>query len=144
MHCNCIHNSPKLEIALALEKGKATHSSILAWSSIVHGITKSWTQLSDFHFHFHSSVGEWTKKMPCIHTSEKHSTIKRNKLLINTTCLFIITNKYIMLKSSMMSERSLIDSIYTEFQNKQNYLMMKKSGSRPGVNCKGSWENLHK
>ena len=43
-----------------------------------------------------------------------------------------------MLKSSMMSERSLIDSIYTEFQNKQNYLMMKKSGSRPGVNCKGS------
>ena len=31
-----------------LEKGKATHSSILAWR-----IAKSWTQLSDFHFHFH-------------------------------------------------------------------------------------------
>ena len=27
-----------------LQKGKATHSSILAW------ITKSWTRLSDFHF----------------------------------------------------------------------------------------------
>ena len=27
-----------------LEKGKATHSSILAW------VTKSWTQLRDFHF----------------------------------------------------------------------------------------------
>ena len=35
-----------------LEKGKATHSSILAWRSpwTVHGVAKSWTQLSDFHF----------------------------------------------------------------------------------------------
>ena len=31
-----------------LEKGKATHSSILA--CIVHGVAKSRTQLSDFHF----------------------------------------------------------------------------------------------
>ena len=31
-----------------LEKGKATHSSILACT--VHGVTKSWTRLSDFHF----------------------------------------------------------------------------------------------
>ena len=23
-----------------------------AWRAIVHGIAKSWTQLSDFHFHF--------------------------------------------------------------------------------------------
>ena len=35
-----------------LEKGMATHSSILAmergvWQTIVHGITKSWTQLRD-------------------------------------------------------------------------------------------------
>ena len=40
-----------------LEKGMATHSNILeilenfmeigAWQAIVHGITKSWTQLSD-------------------------------------------------------------------------------------------------
>ena len=37
-----------------LEKGKATHSSILAWRIpwTVHGVSKSWTQLSDFHFHF--------------------------------------------------------------------------------------------
>ena len=42
-----------------LEKGMATHSSILSWriprgSSMgytVHGVTKSWTQLSEFHFH---------------------------------------------------------------------------------------------
>ena len=34
-----------------LEKGKATHSSILAWriSWTGHGFTKSWTQLSYFH-----------------------------------------------------------------------------------------------
>ena len=39
-----------------LEKGMATHSSILAWRipmdrevwwATVHGVTKSWTQLSD-------------------------------------------------------------------------------------------------
>ena len=35
-----------------LEKGKATHSSILAWRipSTVHGVPKSWTGLSNFHF----------------------------------------------------------------------------------------------
>ena len=47
-----------------LEKGKATHSSILAWripwTVIVHGVTKSQTWLSDFHFHFfkHSNKNE--------------------------------------------------------------------------------------
>ena len=36
-----------------LEKGKATQPSILAWRipwTLVHGVAKSWTQLSDFHF----------------------------------------------------------------------------------------------
>ena len=37
-----------------LEKGTATHSSILArripWTVIDHGVPKSWTRLSDFHF----------------------------------------------------------------------------------------------
>ena len=36
-----------------LEKRKATHSRILAWRIpwiIAHGVTKSWTGLSDFHF----------------------------------------------------------------------------------------------
>ena len=32
-----------------LEKGKATHSNILAWRILW---TKSWTQLRDFHFSF--------------------------------------------------------------------------------------------
>ena len=37
----------------ALEKGKATHSSILAWRTprTVHGVAKSRTRLSDFPFH---------------------------------------------------------------------------------------------
>ena len=38
-----------------LEKGKATHSSILAWRipwTTVYGVAKSHTWLSDFHFHF--------------------------------------------------------------------------------------------
>ena len=37
-----------------LEKRKATHSNILAWRipwTTAHGVTKSRTQLSDFHFH---------------------------------------------------------------------------------------------
>ena len=41
--------------SIALEEGKATHSNILAWRipmdrgdwATVHGVTKSWTQLSD-------------------------------------------------------------------------------------------------
>ena len=39
----------------ALEKGKATHSSILAWRipwTTVHGVAKSRTRLSNFHFDF--------------------------------------------------------------------------------------------
>ena len=38
-----------------LEKGKAIHSSILAWRipwTTAHGVAKSRTRLSDFHFHF--------------------------------------------------------------------------------------------
>ena len=36
-----------------LEKGKATHSSILAWRipwTLFSGVAESWTWLSDFHF----------------------------------------------------------------------------------------------
>ena len=47
-----------------LEEGMATHSSILAWRipmdrgawrATVHGVAKSWTQLSDYHFTSSSS-----------------------------------------------------------------------------------------
>ena len=44
----------------ALEKGKATHSSILAWrighGVTVHGVTKSRTWLSNFHFIYNYSL----------------------------------------------------------------------------------------
>ena len=43
-------------LARYVEKGKATHSSILAWRipwTTIHGVAKSQTRLSDFHFpHF--------------------------------------------------------------------------------------------
>ena len=41
-----------------LEKGKATHSSILVWRIpwSVHGVTKSRTWLSDFHFHQENQI----------------------------------------------------------------------------------------
>ena len=38
-----------------LEKENAIHSSILAWRipwTTVHGVAKSRTRMSDFHFHF--------------------------------------------------------------------------------------------
>ena len=44
-----------------LEKGKATHASILAWRipwTIVRGVAKSGAQLSEFQFHFHANKHE--------------------------------------------------------------------------------------
>ena len=50
---------PSLDWEDALEEGTATHSSIFAWripwteesgGLTVHGVTKSQTRLSDFHF----------------------------------------------------------------------------------------------
>ena len=39
----------------SLEKGKDTHSSILAWRipwTTVHGVARSWTRLSNFYFQY--------------------------------------------------------------------------------------------
>ena len=44
----------------ALQKGEASHSSILAWripwtekpGRLLHGVAKSWIRPSNFHFHF--------------------------------------------------------------------------------------------
>ena len=54
-----------------LEKGTATHSSILSWrinsmNCIVHGVAKSWTQLSEFHFHRFLDCPEQTKCTKCL------------------------------------------------------------------------------
>ena len=48
-----------------MEKGKATHSSILAWRipwTTVHGVTQSWTPLSDFHF---PQIRDLIRLYPC-------------------------------------------------------------------------------
>ena len=47
-----------------LEKGKATHSSILAWGIpwTVHGVSKSRARLSDFHFSLYTEGEEKTPK----------------------------------------------------------------------------------
>ena len=57
-----------------LEKGKATHASILAWRipRTVHGVAKSRTRLSDFHFpltcpHFEAAlVAQPVKRLPAM------------------------------------------------------------------------------
>ena len=49
-----------------IKKGKAIHSSFLAWrvpELLVHGVIKSWTQLSDFHF---SLISQLVKNPPAM------------------------------------------------------------------------------
>ena len=49
-----------------LEKGKASHSNILAWRipyTVVHGVAKSRTRLSDFHFFIQSSVYQRSQEL---------------------------------------------------------------------------------
>ena len=52
-----------------LEKGKATHSSILAWR--IHGVAKSWAQLSDFHFRSHT----WPFLLYSVHLQDSFSPV---------------------------------------------------------------------
>ena len=50
----------------SLEKGKATHSSILENAmDIVHRVTKSRTKLSDFHFTLHLMAYWFSLGVPC-------------------------------------------------------------------------------
>ena len=83
----------------SLEKGEATHSSILAWrilwTVIVHGVAKSWTQLSDFHStspHFSHGVSKTfsflTASAHFINSIEKESLFYHlNLLLTVSNCL---------------------------------------------------------
>ena len=52
--CNAGYLISMPGLGRSLEKGTVTHSSILAWRSpwTDHGVAKSRTQLSIFHFHF--------------------------------------------------------------------------------------------
>ena len=54
--CNAGDLGSTLDWKDTLEKGKATHSSILAWK-IPRSVAKSWTRLSDLHsLHFRLGV----------------------------------------------------------------------------------------
>ena len=46
-------------LGVGLEKEMAPHSSTLAWWAAVHGVVKSWTQLSDFIFTFMHWRRKW-------------------------------------------------------------------------------------
>ena len=55
-----VKNPPTMQVDLGLIPGLGIYSNILAWRSldsgawrtIVHAVTKSWTQLSNLHFSF--------------------------------------------------------------------------------------------
>ena len=79
----------------ALEKGKATHSSILAWRmgspwTMVHGVSKSWTWLSDFHF---------TLKL-------KDTWLLRRKAMINLDN--ILESRYITLPTKIHLVKAMV------------------------------------
>ena len=66
-----------------LEKGKATHSSILAWripwTGEIHGVAKSQTRPSDWHFDFHlplCGVCRFQRTFTSIISFECHSSSK--------------------------------------------------------------------
>ena len=85
----------------------ATHSSALvwripidrgAWWAVVHGVAKSWTRLSDSHFHFHTwsiyvtldlSQGQEAMVYPCQSHEQTHfSPLCQIRILRCTLHLF--------------------------------------------------------
>ena len=65
-----------------LENGKATHSSTLAWRTprtvSFHGVAKSQTQLSHFHFHFPRN--SQTSEGPGEHLPSENSSVNQRCL----------------------------------------------------------------
>ena len=81
---------PSLDWEDPLEKGKATHSSILAWRITVHGTAKSWTRLSDFHFHdtcwvLGTLLDQRGNKVPTLKSPQSNK--KRSEYTINSAAL---------------------------------------------------------
>ena len=74
---------PSLGLEDPLEKGRATHSSVLSWRiprTVVHGVTKSQTGLSDFHF--------FTSLLISIIIASGPSQIPRDSISEITDCCF--------------------------------------------------------
>ena len=93
---------PSLGLEDPLEKGKATHSNILAWRipwARVYGVVKSWTWLSEFHFtHTHTHTHTHTY----IYIYTKQTIIQRSER--GKQLLFVTT--WMGLEDSMPSEIS--------------------------------------
>ena len=72
-----------------LEKGKGTHSSILAWRIpwTVHGVSKSRTQLSDFHFHQENQIRGLSVHTGSITHKERPHLSQGNKRSFNYSLL---------------------------------------------------------
>ena len=90
-----------------LEKGKATHSSILAWRisrTVVHGVIESWTQLSGLKKKKMVSNRLVTKLDTCnnkrkyrVFNLQKFTEVRKHNC--NTVCFAILEIGRIMMES---------------------------------------------
>ena len=105
-------------------KKMATHSSILAWRIIdrgacwatVHVVAKSWTGLSNEHFHFQRQKQlKWMDKLWYVQTTYHCSSIKRYEVLIYVT--HVQTSKTLTLKWKKPFEKGYTwyDSTYMKY-----------------------------
>ena len=104
---------PGLERSLGEGKGYPLQYSGLENSTdcIVHGVTKSWTRLSNFHFHVHNSPKQETTQVVIsrrvdqqiviyhIHTAEYYLAVERDKLLVHLI-------RWVNLKTLMLNKPS--------------------------------------
>ena len=102
-----------------LDKGKATHSSTLAWRIpwTVHGVAKSRTQLSDFHFTFPSRTGAssvlFTPVAQCL---EQYLTQEGAQVFVERIIHFWM-NSFLILKLFIFNEFWVHLKILSSFQN---------------------------
>ena len=85
-----------------LEKGKATHSSILAWRIpwTVHGVAKGRTRLSDFHFRFEPFI------LP-LFLMNFFLILTSSPSVLTSVCLLVFTVKEVRVCCSLGSPSSL-------------------------------------
>ena len=103
----------------SLEKGKSAHSSILAWRipcSMVHGVARSWTRLSDFHS-LHSLSDIWLANIffsiGCLFILLIASFVVQ-KLLSLILCLMFILD-FVAYTLGVIAEKSLPRSMLRSF-----------------------------
>ena len=100
-----------------LEKEKATHCSVLAWRiprTVVHGVTKSQTWLSDFHF---TCVPCWSKEK---HEKEKWDRRLKTSCTVSFCwdCILSLQNSHILVLLTLKI------SYYLHFRNNYDKYMV--------------------